>query len=100
MSYGLITPEELRMRLDIGETPVLIDVRQPEEHQQSNIPHSILIPLDTLPSRIQELEHFKEHELILYCRSGGRSANACEYLYARGFNVLNLIGGMLDWEAR
>ncbi|MBM4173753.1 MAG: rhodanese-like domain-containing protein [Ignavibacteria bacterium] len=100
MSYGLITPEELQMRLDIGETPVLIDVRQPEEHEQSNIPHSILIPLDALPSRIQELEHFKEHELILYCRSGGRSARACEYLYARGFNVLNLVGGMLDWETR
>ncbi len=100
MSYGLITPDELRMRLDIGEMPVLIDVRQPEEHEQSNIPHSMLIPLDSLPSRIQELEHFKEHELILYCRSGGRSARACEYLYARGFNVVNLIGGMLDWEAQ
>ena len=58
MSYGLITPEQLRLRLDIGETPVMIDVRQPEEHQEIHIPNSILIPLDTLPSRIEELEHF------------------------------------------
>ncbi|MCE2755405.1 MAG: rhodanese-like domain-containing protein [Ignavibacteriae bacterium] len=99
MSYGLITPEQLRLRLDIGETPVMIDVRQPEEHQEIHIPNSILIPLDTLPSRIEELEHFKEHEIILYCRSGGRSGKACEYLYARGFNVLNLVGGMLEWKA-
>ena len=69
MSYGLITPEQLRLRLDIGETPVMIDVRQPEEHQEIHIPNSILIPLDTLPSRIEELEHFKEHEIILYWKS-------------------------------
>ena len=99
MSYGIITPEQLKLRLDIGESPVLIDVRQPEEHEQGCIPNSLLIPLDNLSSKIEELEHFKEHELILYCRSGGRSAAACEYLYARGFNVVNLVGGMLDWKA-
>jgi adenylyltransferase/sulfurtransferase len=98
MSYATITPEELKLRLDIGEMPVLIDVRLPEEHIEKNIPHSMLIPLDTLPSRIQELEHFKEHEIIMYCRSGGRSAKACEYLYARGYKVVNLLGGMLDWK--
>jgi rhodanese-related sulfurtransferase len=93
-----ITPADLKNRLAAGESPVLLDVRQPEEHAEKNIPNSIHIPLGELADRIDELEDFRGTEIIVYCRSGNRSGQACLLLAASGFeNPINLRGGMLAW---
>jgi rhodanese-related sulfurtransferase len=93
-----ISTADLKARLDAGETPILVDVRQPEEHAEKNIPNSILIPLGELPDRLDELEDYRDQELVIYCRSGNRSAQACMFLAASGFtNPINLRGGMLAW---
>ena len=84
--------------VDRGERPVLLDVREPFEWQIVNLGDygARMIPLKELPQREAELD--PAQELILYCRSGSRSARAVEYLRSRGFaNVLNLKGGILDW---
>jgi len=65
-----ISPDTLKTRLGTGEDVVLLDVRQPEEHAEKNIPGSILIPLGELPDRIDELEAYRDGEIIVYCRSG------------------------------
>jgi len=93
-----ITPEALKARIAAGEDLVLLDVRRPDEHAEKNIPGSLLITLDELEDRLDELEPFRDKELIVYCRSGNRSAQACMFLDMSGFtNTVNLKGGMLAW---
>ena len=92
-----ITASELKQRLEQKENIILLDVRQPDEHAEKNISNSILIPLGEIPARITELEPYKDQEIIVYCRSGGRSGQACAYLAQNGYTVVNLSGGMLKW---
>ena len=88
-----ITPHELKQRLDQGEKPFILDVREEWEYEQGNI-NGKLIPLGNLPDRINELEPHKDEEIIVNCKSGGRSARAQAYLMQNGFNrVRNLEGG-------
>jgi rhodanese-related sulfurtransferase len=80
-----------------GELFQLIDVRQPEEHKKLAIKGAILIPLDTLESAIDKVDINKI--VILYCRSGKRSAKAQDLLKRKGFEkTLNLKGGIIAWE--
>jgi rhodanese-related sulfurtransferase len=93
-----ITVEELKVRLDKGEKIKIIDVREPYEFEEFNIGGE-LIPLNTLPAHLDDLETFKDHEIVVHCRSGGRSANAKAFLNSVGFTkVRNLLGGMMDWQ--
>ncbi len=92
-----ITSAELKQRIENNNNVILLDVRQPDEHAEKNISNSILIPLGEIPARISELEPYKNQEIVVYCRSGARSGQACQYLSQNGFSVANLAGGMLKW---
>lgn len=96
-----ITAEELKARLDAGEKMNIIDVREPHENAEFNI-GGTLIPLGKVQSmQIDEIEDLKQQELIVYCRSGNRSGQACLFLDALGFtNTKNLVGGMLGWQEK
>lgn len=96
-----ISVEELKSRLDAGEKINIIDVREPHENAEFNI-GGTLIPLGKVQSmQIDEIEDLKEQELIVYCRSGNRSGQACMFLDALGFkNTKNLAGGMLAWQEK
>ena len=96
-----ITVEELKQRLDAAEKLNIVDVREPHENAQFNI-GGILIPLGQIQSmQIDEIEDLKDKEVILYCRSGNRSGQACMFLDAMGFKkTRNLVGGMLSWEEK
>lgn len=92
-----ITVQELHQKLQSGEKFVLIDVREPYEYQEFNLGGE-LIPLGTLPGRLDDLEEHKDEEIVVYCRSGGRSGTAKYLLQERGFkNVRNLLGGAMAW---
>ena len=94
-----ITVEELKDRLAKGETPVIIDVREDWEYQESNISGAKNIPLGTLPERLEDLEEMKDQEVIVQCRSGARSASAKAFLQQQGFsNVRNLLGGIVAYN--
>jgi sulfur-carrier protein adenylyltransferase/sulfurtransferase len=96
MSDWEITPVELKKKMDAGETPLVLDVREPNEYQINKIAGSTLIPLGELPRRYQELP--RDREIITQCKMGGRSAKAMEFLKSVGFtNVKNLRGGILEW---
>lgn len=89
---------ELKSRLDNGEKPVILDVREPWEYEEFNI-GAQLIPLGDLPGKLEDLEDLKDTEIIVHCRSGARSATAKAFLSSQGFTkVRNLLGGMLDWQ--
>ena len=80
-----ITVEELKRRLDAGEKLNIVDVREPHENADFNI-GGVLIPLGQIQSmQIDEIEDLKDKEVILYCRSGNRSGQACMFLDAMGF---------------
>ena len=96
-----ITAEELKKRIDSGEALHIVDVREPQEHAEFNIGGK-LIPLgDIRAMQVDEIEDLKEEEVIVYCRSGGRSGQAAMILETMGFqNVKNLTGGMLGWQEK
>ncbi len=96
-----VTVEEIKARLDAGESINLVDVREPHEHEEYNI-GGILLPLGNIKSLdISNIEILKEKEVILYCRSGNRSGQAALILESEGFpDVYNLSGGMLEWQEK
>jgi len=76
---------------------VLIDVREPYEHQEFNVGGK-LIPVGGIMGALPDLGEFKDDEIVVYCRSGQRSGVAKHLMMASGFkNVRNLTGGMLAW---
>ncbi len=70
----------------------IIDVRDPEEHAYGIIPHAYKIPLDTLPQKLTLLD--KNDTYYIVCASGSRSLVACSFLSSKGYNVVNVMGGM------
>lgn len=95
-----ITVEELKSRLDNEENIFVIDVREPYEYEEYNI-GAELIPLGALVNAIEDLEDYKNEEIVLHCRSGARSGRAKEMLAAMGFSkARNLLGGMLEWQEK
>jgi rhodanese-related sulfurtransferase len=78
---------------------VLVDVREPDEYQEAHIQGATLIPLGSLSS--EPMPEAAEKKLVLHCRSGKRSAYACEQLLAQSpeLEVYNLEGGILAWIA-
>ena len=96
-----ITAEEVKARLDAGEAINLVDVREPAEHAEFNI-GGTLLPLGKIQMmQTDDIDDFKNEEVICYCRSGQRSMQASLMLETVGFtNVKNLTGGMLGWKEK
>ncbi len=93
-----IQPDELQDLLAAGKDLLLLDVREPHEHQLEAIPGDRLIPLGDVETRYDELPADKR--IVVYCRVGARSARAVAILRRHGFtDVLNLAGGILRWKA-
>lgn len=94
-----ISVAEVKSRLQSGEQLHLVDVREPDEHAEFNI-GGILLPMNKIQSMdYDDIEDWKDKEVILYCRTGNRSTQACLFLEMTGFsNVKNLAGGMVAWQ--
>lgn len=96
-----ITVQDFKAKLDDEDNNVLLlDVREPFEQYQSKIEceNSMLIPVGELSDRLDEIEAYKEKEIVCMCRSGGRSSKACELLEKEDFSdVKNLKGGINEW---
>lgn len=90
-----ITPEEVKTKLRDGENLNLIDVREDDEVSEGMIPRAVHIRMGDIPDHLDQLDKNKEY--IMICRSGGRSGRVCEYLMEQGYNVRNMVGGMLEW---
>jgi rhodanese-related sulfurtransferase len=96
----IITVEELRKRIQAGEKLNILDVREPAEYAETNM-GAKLIPLGKVVNgELDEIEDWKNQEVIVHCRSGMRSLQACMVMEQMGFtNTKNLQGGILAWNA-
>lgn len=91
-----VTVAELKAKMDANEDFQLVDVRETNEYEYCNIAGSLLIPMGEILNRIDEVDRNKE--VIIHCKSGGRSGSIVNALMARGFNnVVNLRGGIIAW---
>lgn len=94
-STDQITVKAVNELKQAGKKLYLLDVRTEQEHQLGNI-GGVWIPLSELPNRLNELD--ADQEWIVYCRSGGRSQQAVDFLDDEGIRAKNLKGGMLAWR--
>jgi rhodanese-related sulfurtransferase len=87
----------------IQQTPdiVILDVRTREEFASptGHLKNAVLIPVQELEARIGELQAYKSRPILVYCRSGSRSARASELLTKQGFAPINVAGGIMEWNA-
>lgn len=91
-----IAPAEFVARRERGEALVLLDVREPWELEIASVPGIVHIPMGQVPDRLGELD--RSREIVVLCRSGGRSLQVARFLEAQGFgSVANLTGGILAW---
>lgn len=75
-------------------TPV-VDVREPDEYEAGHVTGAPLIPLGQVPNRVAEIP--SDGEVLIICKSGGRSAHAVEVLRANGVDAVNIAGGTMGW---
>lgn len=99
--YVKITSDQAVEMMKKEKNYVIVDVRTPEEYKEEHIPNAINIPLDTIDNYIsQNIENLKDKNqlIMVYCRSGRRSAEAAKKLLAKGYmNVIDF-GGINDWK--
>ena len=82
------------------QNAIVLDVRTDDEYKQGHIINSVHIPVGLLASRINELERHKTHPLVVICRTGQRSTQACSILRKQGFESLyGLAGGIVAWQS-
>jgi adenylyltransferase/sulfurtransferase len=98
MSELEITPAELKKKLDAGEKLVLVDVREPWEHQTCHIEGARLIPMRMIPTNLQSLD--VDEPVICYCHHGMRSLDVAVWLQKQGVaSARSLTGGIDKWSA-
>ena len=78
---------------------LVLDVREESEYKSGHILNAKWIPLGKLSDRTGELERYREQDIVVVCRSGNRSANACALLVKKGFaQTVNMSGGVMAWQ--
>ncbi|MBN9662092.1 MAG: sulfurtransferase [Acidobacteria bacterium] len=100
LSYEL-SPAEAKSKMDAGEA-VLIDVREPQEHQITAIEAAELIPMNTVPHQLQHLEELADEKLVIvFCHHGVRSLNVVTWLRRQGVeNCISMSGGIDAWSTQ
>ena len=82
-----------------GNQILILDVRTPTEYNSGHIPNAINIPHNTLNVRINELEKYKDKNILVHCQSGGRSSVAVQILERQGFNkIYHMKSGFGAWK--
>lgn len=95
-----VTPLDVKRRMDAGERLILIDVREPVEHQQASIAGADLIPMRTVPAELQTIEGLAdEAPVIVFCHHGVRSLQVVNWLREQGvINCQSMAGGIDRWS--
>lgn len=97
MTVKHISASQLKSRLESDKALFLLDVREPFEFSHAHIENSVLIPLNQIPQRLQDIDYDKE--IVTICHHGMRSMQAANFLHQVGFkDISNLTGGIDAWS--
>ncbi len=98
--YRNLTTDDVKQKLERGESFRLIDVREPDEHAAASIAGAELLPISKASDWLTTLP--KDEELVIFCHHGGRSAQVANYLATQlgHTNVANMVGGIDEWSRR
>ena len=95
-NFKEIDVQTLKSKLDDNDDFILIDVREDQELKVCKIDRAIHIPMGVVPARLNDIDSDKP--VVVMCKSGGRSAQVCQYLNENGYsNIYNLNGGITSW---
>ncbi len=95
---ALLQVRDVKEKLDAGETFILVDVREPDEHQKGRIPGSANVPRGVLEMTVEDNVKDPDALIVLHCAGGGRSAVAAQALKQMGYrNVASMEGGYRAW---
>lgn len=97
VEYHKISAEDAKKRMDSGDDIIILDVRTQAEYDESHIPGAILIPNETIGNGKPEQLPDTDQEILVYCRSGNRSAQAAKKLAEAGYTQIYDFGGIMDW---
>ncbi len=97
ITYQKITPQRAKIRMESGEEVIVLDVRTQTEYDAEHIPGAILVPNETIIDQKPELLPDFDAEILVYCRSGNRSAQAANKLIAMGYSNVFDFGGIGAW---
>lgn len=95
--HKTISPVEAKKIMNENSDIVIVDVREEEEMAEGYIEGAVLIPLDTVESDIENKIPDKDKTILVYCRSGRRSAIACDIMDSLGYKNVYDFGGIIDW---
>ncbi len=97
-TYSKISAEQAKGMMDEDSTVIILDVRTEEEHNSGHIEGSLLIPNTQLSEKASEILTDKSATILVYCRSGNRSASASKELVDAGYTNVYDFGGINDWN--
>jgi len=96
INYGDITIEQAKLLIESKPSLIILDVRRQDEYDSGHIERAIIIPVDELEDRLDELS--KNDELLVYCRTGNRSSSAINILQLNGFTMIfHMTDGITGW---
>lgn len=95
--HKLINAVDAKKIIDENTDVAIVDVREEDELVEGYVENSILIPLDTVESQAENILKDKNQTILVYCRSGRRSAMACDVLDSLGYTDVYDFGGIIDW---
>lgn len=94
-----ISIEESKKLIDEGEVTLILDVRNEDEFAEGHLKNAIQISVDNLKESLSDIEKFKDELVLVYCRSGKRSAEAMDILKENGFkNLIHMKDGISKWD--
>ncbi len=94
-----IDTQQVKARLDSGESFLLLDCREQAEYDLVHIEKSMLLPMSELQARLDELDDYRDTSVVVYCHLGGRSLQVTHWLRQQGFqDVVSMAGGIDAWS--
>lgn len=98
MKYKKISHVEAKKIMDTQEDIIVLDVRTQEEFDEGHIDNALVIPVEEIHDKAENILSDKNKKILVYCRSGKRSLRACEELLKMGYTKVLDFGGIIDWN--